>query len=50
MSEIKSNREYKDGVFTKLFHEKKKIIELYNALEGTDYDESTKNDITMMIM
>ena len=28
MSEIKSNREYKDGVFTKLFHDKKKIIEL----------------------
>ena len=45
MSEIKSNREYKDGVFTKLFHDKEKIIELYNALEGTEYDESTMVEI-----
>ena len=42
MSETISNRKYKDGVFIKLFHEKKKIIELYNALEGTQYDENTE--------
>ena len=45
MSEIKSNRAYKDGVFTKLFHDKKKIIELYNALEGTEYDDNTMVEI-----
>jgi len=45
MSETISNRKYKDGVFIKLFHEKKKIIELYNALEGTQYDENT--EVTM---
>ena len=47
MGEIKSNsnRKYKDGVFTKLFHDKEKIIELYNALEGTEYDESTMVEI-----
>ena len=42
MSEAKARRNYKDGVFIKLFHEKKKIIELYNALEGKDCDENTE--------
>ena len=45
MSEIKSNREYKDSVFIKLFNEKEKIIELYNAIEETAYDEETEVDI-----
>lgn len=35
----KTNRNHKDGVFIKLFHDKEKIIELYNAIEGTNYDE-----------
>ena len=32
MSETISNRKYKDGVFIKLFHEKKKIIELNSII------------------
>lgn len=34
-----SNREHKDGVFRKLFGSKEKILELYNAIEGTDYTD-----------
>ncbi len=45
MSEAKSNRKHKDSVFIKLFHEKEKIIQLYNALEGTSYDESTEVNV-----
>lgn len=39
------NRKYKDTVFRRLFSEKDKIIELYNALEGTDYGLDTKVEI-----
>ena len=42
MSETITSRNYKDGVFVKLFNEKEKIIELYNALEGTNYDDETE--------
>lgn len=30
-------RNYKDHLFTKLFHDKENLLELYNALNGTDY-------------
>ena len=43
-SEVSANREYKDSVFTKLFSEKEKLAELYNAIAGTNY---TANDITL---
>lgn len=40
------NKKYKDSVFIKLFSEKSKIIELYNAIKGTNYDlEKTKVNI-----
>ena len=42
MSETKISRNYKDSVFIKLFHEKKKIIEVYNVLEGKNCDENTE--------
>ena len=45
MSEIITTRNYKDSVFVKLFNEKEKIIELYNAIEETAYDEETEVDI-----
>ena len=28
---------YKDHLFIKLFHDKENLLELYNALNGTDY-------------
>lgn len=43
--ESKTNRKYKDGVFTDLFHSKAKILELYNAIHATDYKEDTEVEI-----
>jgi len=43
-TEITANRKYKDSVFTKLFGEKEKLAELYNAIAGTNY---TPDDITI---
>ena len=36
-NEINANRKYKDSVFIKLFGEKDKLAELYNAISGTNY-------------
>ena len=38
--ERRAHRNYKDSFFRKLFSEKTKAIELYNALSGTSYDET----------
>ena len=32
------NREYKDRLFKSIFREKQDLLDLYNALNGTDYD------------
>jgi hypothetical protein len=32
-----AKRKYKDSVFTSLFKDKKRLLELYNALDGTSY-------------
>jgi len=32
-----ANKKYKDTVFTSLFNDKKRLLELYNAIEGTSY-------------
>ena len=37
-------RNYKDRLFIKLFHEKTALLELYNALNGTDYQNSDDAD------
>lgn len=41
----KLNREYRDSVFRMLFNDKKKLIELYNAVFDTDYGPDTPIDI-----
>ena len=33
------NRKYKDTVFRRLFNTEEKLLELYNALFGTDYKD-----------
>ena len=43
MSKVK--RTYKDGVFRRIFNDKEKIIELYNALTGNNYDDNTDVEI-----
>ena len=37
-----TNSKYKDSVFTLLFSDKEKLIELYNAVEGTNYAKDTE--------
>ena len=47
-TDISANREYKDSVFTLLFSEKDKLIELYNAIENTNYGPDTDIEITTL--
>jgi predicted transposase/invertase (TIGR01784 family) len=39
---MEANRQYKSSVFTLLFSDPAKLRELYNALAGTNYDESAQ--------
>ncbi len=43
-----ANREYKDSVFTLLFSEPERLIELYNALAGSNYGTDTKIEINTL--
>ena len=58
------NREYKDSLFRLIFSEKKDLLDLYNALNGTSYSDpeelevntledavyiSIKNDISFLV-
>ncbi len=45
MTEVKTNRCYKNSVFTLLFSEKEKLLELYNAVSGQSYPENTEIEI-----
>lgn len=44
-TEAKANRNHKDSVFTKLFGNTKNLLELYNAIKGTNYSEDTEIEI-----
>ena len=46
-NEVSAKRTYKDSVFTRLFGEKDKLAELYNAVKGTAY---TPDDITLITL
>jgi predicted transposase/invertase (TIGR01784 family) len=43
-----TNRKYKDSVFTLLFGEKKNLLELYNAIENTNYGSETDIKMTTL--
>ena len=42
METANPNRKYKDSVFTKLFGNPEKALELYNAINGSNYPEDTE--------
>ena len=44
----KANRTAPDSLFRRLFSTPEKVIELYNALEGTDYGPDTPVDLTTL--
>jgi len=48
MTETKTNRKFKDSVFTLLFSEKSNLLELYNAIENTNYGSDTDIRITTL--
>jgi len=48
MEETKTNRKYKSSVFTLLFGEKNNLLELYNAIENTNYGSDTDIWITTL--
>ncbi|MDR1537361.1 MAG: hypothetical protein LBU32_05080 [Clostridiales bacterium] len=43
-----ANRKYKDSVFTSLFSDKGRLLELYNAIEGGGYPAGTEIDINTL--
>ncbi|MCL2101333.1 MAG: hypothetical protein FWH22_06430, partial [Fibromonadales bacterium] len=45
MGETNTNRKFKNSVFTLLFSEKEKLLELYNAVSGQNYPENTEIEI-----
>ncbi|MDR2729098.1 MAG: Rpn family recombination-promoting nuclease/putative transposase [Chitinispirillales bacterium] len=47
-ADTKANREYKNSVFTLLFGEKDKLIELYNAIFNANYGLDTDIEITTL--
>ena len=42
------NRNYKDTVFRKLFHQKKELLELYNALNDSNYTKEEELEIVTL--
>ncbi len=44
----KPRRDYKDTIFRMIFSEKKKLLALYNAVNGTDYDNPDELEITTL--
>ena len=47
-NERKANRTAPDSLFRRLFSTPEKVIELYNALKGTDYGPYTPVDLTTL--
>ena len=45
---MKANKKYKDSVFSLYFNDPKKLIEVYNAVEGTNYPLDTKVEINTL--
>ena len=46
--QMKVKRNYRDSLFRSIFNNKKNLLSLYNALEGTDYTDSREIRITTL--
>ena len=42
------NREYKDSLFRLIFSEKKDLLDLYNALNGTSYSDPEELEVNTL--
>jgi hypothetical protein len=45
---MEANREYKASVFTLLFNDKERLLELYNAINGTNYTDKENIEINTL--
>ena len=45
---IQENRKYKDALFRMVFQEKKYLLELYNAINGTDYQNEDDLEVNTL--
>ena len=45
---LKANRKYKDTVFRMLFSDRKNLLSLYNAVNGTTYDNPSMLEIVTL--
>lgn len=48
MAELQVNRQYKDRVFRMIFNSREKLLELYNAMNGTDYENVEELEIVTL--
>ena len=48
MTELKANRQYKDRVFRMIFNSREKLLELYNAMNGIDYENAEELEIVTL--
>ena len=46
MNDYKLNTKYKDRLFRLIFHEKKELLELYNAVNESNYTNPEELEIT----
>lgn len=46
LKRIFARRDYKDRLFVRLFHDKKELLRLYNALNGTTYEDPDELTVT----
>ena len=44
----KANREYKDRLFIKIFEKKEDLLQLYNAVNNSDYQAADDLEITTL--
>ena len=50
MNDYKLNTKYKDRLFRLIFHEKKELLELYNAVNESHYTNPDDLEITTIDM
>lgn len=46
MMNLKVNRKYKERLFLRVFRDRKDLLSLYNAVNGTSYTDSEQLEIT----
>ena len=48
MGEVQMQRSYKDRLFRMIFNDREKLLELYNAMNGTAYENAEELQIVTL--